>query len=242
MRPGVTTLPPAFSTRRARAAGISASTASMMPKRMPTSRLARSFWLGSSTSPPLMTRSNLSFGPIAARTPADTPDSASADAPATNLRLDIPCMGSPPCARRLRRADAGVKTRRNIPSLTARSACWAGFPHRREPGERRELQHAEAEERRRKALGGIAAVADRVEPQHGADAPLEEKGGAEHQNVGRGVDAAGHVRRKQRREQRVGERGRDGGEAVDGEDQRQPARHARGEEQEHGHRYREANL
>src|SRR4051812_5481941 len=50
----------------ARAAGMSASIASIMPQRMPMSRLPRSDWLGSSTSPPLMTRSNLSFGPIAA--------------------------------------------------------------------------------------------------------------------------------------------------------------------------------
>ena len=50
----------------ARAAGISVSTASITPQRMPMSRLPRSDWLGSSTSPPLITRSNLSFGPIAA--------------------------------------------------------------------------------------------------------------------------------------------------------------------------------
>src|SRR5262245_7498851 len=46
---------------------MSASTASIFPKRMPISRLPRSDWLGSSTSPPLMTRSNLSFGPMAPR-------------------------------------------------------------------------------------------------------------------------------------------------------------------------------
>src|SRR5438552_7109528 len=34
---------------------------------MPMSRRPRSPWLGSSTSPPLITRSNLSSGPIAAR-------------------------------------------------------------------------------------------------------------------------------------------------------------------------------
>ena len=42
-------------------------TASMTPLRMPMSRMPRSRWLGSSTSPPLMTKSNLSVGPIAAR-------------------------------------------------------------------------------------------------------------------------------------------------------------------------------
>ena len=36
------------------------------PKRMPMSRLARSDWLGSTTSPPLMRRSNLSHAPIVA--------------------------------------------------------------------------------------------------------------------------------------------------------------------------------
>ena len=46
--------------------GISGSIASITPQRMPMSRLPRSDWLGSSTSPPLITRSNLSFGPIAA--------------------------------------------------------------------------------------------------------------------------------------------------------------------------------
>jgi len=51
---------------RARAAAISGSIASTTPQRMPMSRLPRSDWLGSSTSPPLMTRSNLSAGPIAA--------------------------------------------------------------------------------------------------------------------------------------------------------------------------------
>src|SRR5476649_1533134 len=49
-----------------RAAGISGSIASTTPQRMPMSRLPRSDWLGSSTSPPLITRSNLSVGAIAA--------------------------------------------------------------------------------------------------------------------------------------------------------------------------------
>src|SRR5215210_7784576 len=49
----------------ARAGGISGSIASITPQRRPMSRLPRSDWLGSSTSPPLITRSNLSFGPIA---------------------------------------------------------------------------------------------------------------------------------------------------------------------------------
>ena len=68
----------------ARAAGISASIASIAPQRMPMSRLPRSDWLGSSTSPPLMTRSNLSFGPIAAL--ARPPDSVAAAAEPESAR------------------------------------------------------------------------------------------------------------------------------------------------------------
>src|SRR5262245_42554002 len=65
---------------------------------MPMSRTPRSFWLGSSTSPPLMTRSNLSFGPIAAWTALE---SSSADTPATKCRLDRFCMASLPFGLRL---------------------------------------------------------------------------------------------------------------------------------------------
>src|SRR3981189_275271 len=82
----------------ARAAGISVSIASIMPQRMPMSRLPRSDWLGSSTSPPLMTRSNLSFGPIAAF--ADVlkrPDKVAAAA-------------EPESARKLRRDNADMLT------------------------------------------------------------------------------------------------------------------------------------
>src|SRR3954469_12994878 len=77
----------------ARAAGISFSTASMTPQRMPMSRFPRSDWLGSSTSPPLITRSNLSFGPIAAL--AKRPDSIAAAA-------------EPDSARKLRRDNADM--------------------------------------------------------------------------------------------------------------------------------------
>ena len=81
----------------ARAAGISASIASITPQRMPMSRFPRSDWLGSSTSPPLITRSNLSFGPIAA---AAGPDMAAAAADPVRLRKsrrDNPVMaGAPP--------------------------------------------------------------------------------------------------------------------------------------------------
>src|SRR5882757_4194739 len=85
----------------ARAAGISFSTASIVPQRMPMSRFPRSDWLGSSTSPPLMTRSNLSFGPIAAL--ADVvkrPDKVAAAAElesARKLRRDnADMLASPP--------------------------------------------------------------------------------------------------------------------------------------------------
>src|SRR3954462_4819434 len=79
----------------ARAAGISFSIASMAPQRMPMSRFPRSDWLGSSTSPPLMTRSNLSFGPIAAL--ANRPDKVAAAA-------------DPESARKLRRDNADMLT------------------------------------------------------------------------------------------------------------------------------------
>ena len=47
--PGVTSLPEASMVLEARAAGISASIASITPQRMPMSRFPRSDWLGSST-------------------------------------------------------------------------------------------------------------------------------------------------------------------------------------------------
>src|ERR1700742_1420591 len=68
----------------ARVAGMSASIASIAPQRMPMSRLPRNDWRGSSTSPPLITRSNLSFGPIAAL--ASRPDSVAAAADPVKLR------------------------------------------------------------------------------------------------------------------------------------------------------------
>src|SRR6186997_2614731 len=50
---------------------------------MPMSRFPLSDWLGSSTSPPLITRSNLSFGPIAALA---LPDAAATAADPVTLR------------------------------------------------------------------------------------------------------------------------------------------------------------
>src|SRR5579871_834933 len=75
-------------TRSARAAGMSGSMASITPKRMPTSRRPRSDWLGSSTSPPLITRSYLSFGPMAANAGRPAAESASAAAPVRTRRRD----------------------------------------------------------------------------------------------------------------------------------------------------------
>src|SRR5262249_3820920 len=82
------------------------STASIMPQRMPMSRFPRSDWLGSSTSPPLMTRSNLSFGPIAA--PAGPVSAATAADPlkARKLRRDNPVMATLPPRMFLWRDDA----------------------------------------------------------------------------------------------------------------------------------------
>ena len=109
--------PTASSTRCARAAGMSASTASITPKRMPMSRLPRSDWLGSSTSPPLITRSNLSFGPMAARAGPAAAASANAPAVARKSRRDVIDMThlpmQPPFGRAgwCARGDARVNSR-----------------------------------------------------------------------------------------------------------------------------------
>src|ERR1700682_5846475 len=62
---------------------------------MPISRRPRSDWLGSSTSPPLMTRSNLSSGPMAARAGMPKP-AASAAAPAVprKSRRDVDMLAT----------------------------------------------------------------------------------------------------------------------------------------------------
>src|SRR5712671_4311872 len=75
---------------------------------MPMSRRPRSDWLGSSTSPPLITRSNLSSGPMTAN--ADPPAVANAReaAPVRTGRRDASmyCPPDVPCAMRLsRRSD-----------------------------------------------------------------------------------------------------------------------------------------
>src|SRR5438552_8067732 len=83
---------------------MSASIASILPARMPISRLARSFWPGSSSSPPLMTRSNLSSGPIAARTARlMVPTAKAAPIPATKRRRA--CKLITPPEPRLQRLD-----------------------------------------------------------------------------------------------------------------------------------------
>src|SRR6516165_6664882 len=95
--PGVTSLPVASSTWRARVAGMSASTASIRPKRMPISRCPRKPWLGSRTSPPLITRSNLSFGPMAAAAVNSAPVAVRANEPevARNWRRVVDILLSP---------------------------------------------------------------------------------------------------------------------------------------------------
>src|SRR5215218_3453186 len=80
----------------ARAAGMSASTASIMPQRMPMSRFPRSDWLGSSTSPPLITRSNLSFGPTAAWARPDIAATAADPVRLRKSRRENPLMASLP--------------------------------------------------------------------------------------------------------------------------------------------------
>src|SRR5436190_13837486 len=68
---------------------VSAASASIAPKRMPISRLALRLWLGSSTSPPLMTRSNLSSDPIAAMAggaPNPAAESASTEAEPASVK------------------------------------------------------------------------------------------------------------------------------------------------------------
>src|SRR5437870_3953919 len=95
--PGSTRRPDASSTRSARAAGMSASSASILPKRMPMSRLPRRFWLGSRSSPPFTTRSNLSSGPMAARAAVlKSPPANSAPMPATKRRRSLRLMVSSP--------------------------------------------------------------------------------------------------------------------------------------------------
>src|SRR5947208_11524471 len=90
----------------ARASGISASTASIIPQRMPMSRFPRSDWLGSSTSPPLITRSNLSFGPIAAKAGPDIAATAADPVRLRKSRRENPLMATLPPDDFLWRDDA----------------------------------------------------------------------------------------------------------------------------------------
>src|SRR5712691_4754144 len=88
IKPGRTSLPLASSSCFARASGMSGSSAAITAFLMPTSRRARSLWLVSSTSPPLMTKSNLS---VCARAPAALKASKvpPAAAPARNSRREM---------------------------------------------------------------------------------------------------------------------------------------------------------
>src|ERR1700738_2270155 len=83
-----------------RSEGMLAASASITPNLMPMSLLPRSDWLGSITSPPLMTRSNLSFGPMAALAP-ETKRALAAKAPnapvlVRNSRREVAPMKTPP--------------------------------------------------------------------------------------------------------------------------------------------------
>src|SRR2546426_776006 len=75
---------------------------------MPMSRRARNDWLGSSTSPPLITRSNLSTGRMAARAgcqrPAAVPRAAELE-PTRKSRRERINMAFPPRMARLRWAE-----------------------------------------------------------------------------------------------------------------------------------------
>src|SRR5271156_5037560 len=105
---------------KARSAGISCSIASTTPQRMPMSRFPLSDWLGSSTSPPLITRSNLSFGPMAALALADSANAAT----------------EPVSSRKCRRDNADMRLPRND-FLFAQDAPGAGFAQAADQARRR---------------------------------------------------------------------------------------------------------
>src|ERR1043166_4389787 len=92
----MTSLPVASMLFSARAGGMLSSIASTTPQRMPMSRFARSDWLGSSTSPPLITRSNLSFGPIAALAAPGNAMAAADPDRTRKSRRDNADIGAPP--------------------------------------------------------------------------------------------------------------------------------------------------
>ena len=92
----MTSLPAASIVFNARSAGMLSATASTTPQRMPMSRLPRSGWLGSSTSPPLITRSNLSVGPMAASVRLETATAAAEPVKARKFRRDKADMASAP--------------------------------------------------------------------------------------------------------------------------------------------------
>src|SRR5713101_4216462 len=95
IRPGRTSLPRASSVCFARASGMSGSSAAITAFLMPTSRRARSFWPASSTSPPLMTRSNLSD---CANAPVPRPSKVPpVAAPARNSRREMGRMVTSVC-------------------------------------------------------------------------------------------------------------------------------------------------
>src|SRR6201991_4875845 len=107
----------------ARAAGISFSIASIAPQRMPMSRFPRSDWLGSRTSPPLITRSNLSFGPIAAPAGPAIPAMATDPDAFRKSRRENPPMATLPLYDFLCGDDApGTRVRQAVRQPTASHA------------------------------------------------------------------------------------------------------------------------
>src|SRR5689334_6366668 len=81
---------------------------------MPMSRLALRFWLGSSTSPPLITKSNLSFGPMAATATPPVAARARPDAEcARNRRRESAIIAFPPIFPLLLGREAAPPPRRD---------------------------------------------------------------------------------------------------------------------------------
>src|SRR5712692_8476840 len=92
IKPGSTSLPLTLRVCFAFASGMSGSSAAITAFLMPISRLARSFRPGSSTSPPLITRSNLS--PVCASAAAPgRPSTAPPAAPRRKSRLEMERIG-----------------------------------------------------------------------------------------------------------------------------------------------------
>ena len=156
-RPGVTIMPVASSRRSARSSGIASSIAAMVPPRMPRSRRARRPWLGSITSPPLITRSKLRGSSCATTDPGRAAARAASDpAPIISVLRDgvmafLPGIGrrehatgrppaQPTSGGRGRRAPLGAVQRARRDRHRGRGSLMPGSTCRRErppraPGE-----------------------------------------------------------------------------------------------------------